>query len=154
MDVISQYWQTKLYCQKITLICVFIKQILLHHNVQQPGVLRLLKSNRRNKTHRLHTKNFVSEKNLASTLKPTASKKAKSGKSNSSNKVNIPIGIKICNEDGLLKVLKGRTLPITVKPDIDARGLLEEAVNKHTKHFRSFDNKIEYVLLYPDNTVV
>ena len=89
-----------------------------------------------------------------STLKPTASKKAKSVKSNSSDKVKIPIGIKICNEDGLLKVLKGRTLPIAVKPDIDARGLLEEAVNKHTKHFRSFDNRIEYVLLYPDNTVV
>ena len=68
--------------------------------------------------------------------------------------MKIPIGIKIWNEDGLVNILKGRSLPIAVKPDIDAHGRLEEVVNKHTKHFRSFDNKIEYVLLYPDNTVV
>ncbi len=35
------------------------------------------------------------------------------------------------------------------------KGLLQEALSKHSKHFRSFNGNInKYLLLYPDNTVV
>jgi hypothetical protein len=59
-------------------------------------------------------------------------------------KVKIQVGIKHCQEDVSLKSLKGRTLPLTVDPDIDANHLLNEAVTKHSKHFRTFDCDVEY----------
>ncbi len=85
-------------------------------------------------------------------------KKSKCSKSkgNTTEKVKIQVGIKEFSElDSSLKVLKGRTLPIAVNACIHAKGLLQEALSKHSKHFRSFNGNInEYVLLYPDNTVV
>lgn len=95
------------------------------------------------------------ESSRTTTLNAHPSKKVKSGKGdNSVQKVKIQVGIKFYCEDIPLKAMKGRTLPITVNSDIDAEGLLQEAVTKHAKHFRAFDGKLEYVLLYPDNTVV
>ena len=85
-------------------------------------------------------------------------KKLKSGKSKgkSTDKVKIQVGIKEFHElDYALKILKGRSLPVAVNACINAKGLLQEALTKHSKHFRSFNGNInEYVLLYPDNTVV
>jgi hypothetical protein len=52
--------------------------------------------------------------------------------------------------DSTLKVLKGRALPLAVNPCINANGLLQEALTKHSIHFRSFNGNVnEYVLLYP-----
>ena len=83
------------------------------------------------------------------------SKKAKDGKLKESKPVKIQVGIKEFDEhDGTLKVLKGRTLPITVNPIINAAGLLMAAITKHAKHFRTFNSDANYVLLYPDNTIV
>ena len=84
-------------------------------------------------------------------------KKSKSTKSkaNCYDKVKVQIGIKEFHEtDGALKILKGRSLPVSVKPNTNAKQLLEEATNKHAKHFRSFNQYEPYVLLYPDNTMI
>ena len=83
-------------------------------------------------------------------------KRSKSSKGNSREKVKIQVGIKEFHEfESTLKILKGRSLPIAVNPIINATELLQEALTKHSKHFRSFNgNTNEYVLLYPDNTVV
>jgi hypothetical protein len=98
------------------------------------------------------------ESSRVTTLPSTSSKpkKSKSRKANSTEKVKIQVGIKEFSElDSTLKVLKGRALPIAVDPCINANGLLQEALTKHSKHFRSFNGNInKYVLLYPDNTVV
>ncbi len=85
-------------------------------------------------------------------------KKAKSCKAKENDKpevVKIQIGIKEFSGDGTLKMLKGRTLPVAVNNNINANDLLQMALAKHTKHFRSFNGDMEtFVLLYPDNTVV
>ena len=91
------------------------------------------------------------------TTLPTAPKKSKSTKSKANNqdKVKIQIGIKEFHEtDGALKVLKGRSLPVSVEPNTNAKQLLEKATDKHAKHFRSFNLYDRYVLLYPDNTII
>ena len=88
---------------------------------------------------------------------PTAPKKSKSTKSKANNqdKVKIQIGIKEFHEtDGALKILKGRSLPVSVEPNTNAKQLLEKATDKHAKHFRSFNLYDRYVLLYPDNTII
>ena len=91
-------------------------------------------------------------------LSSSKSKRIKSKKSEgkSAENVKIQIGIKEFHESiSSLKILKGRSLPVAVKASINAKGLLEAALAKHSKHFRSFsENTNEYVLLYPDNTVV
>jgi hypothetical protein len=52
-------------------------------------------------------------------------------------------------------MLKGRTLPVAVNNNINANDLLQMALAKHNKHFRSFNGDMEsFVLLYPDNTTV
>ena len=38
--------------------------------------------------------------------------------------------------------------------DISAASLLQAGVTKHGKHFQQFNTSLEYVLLYPDNTLV
>ena len=85
-------------------------------------------------------------------------KKAKSCKTKENEKpevVKIQIGIKEFSADGTLKMLKGRTLPVAVNNTINKKDLLQMALEKHTKHFRSFNGDMEsFVLLYPDNTVV
>jgi hypothetical protein len=58
---------------------------------------------------------------------PTAGKKCKSTKSktNSPDKVKIQVGIKEFHEiDRALKILKGRSLPVSVKPNSNAKQLL------------------------------
>ena len=85
-------------------------------------------------------------------------KKAKSCKAKENDKsevVKIQIGIKEFSGDGTLKMLKGRTLPVAVNNNINANDLLQMALAKHNKHFRSFNGDMEsFVLLYPDNTTV
>ena len=85
-------------------------------------------------------------------------KKAKSCKTKEKEKpevVKIQIGIKEFSADGTLKMLKGRTLPVAVNNTINKNDLLQMALEKHTKHFRSFNGDMEsFVLLYPDNTEV
>ena len=91
------------------------------------------------------------------TTLPAAAKRNKSTKSkaNCPNKVKIQIGIKeFLETDGALKILKGRSLPVSVKPNTNAKQLLEEATDKHAKHFRSFNQHDRYALLYPDNTII
>ena len=88
---------------------------------------------------------------------PNHAKKGKFTKSkgNIPDKVKIQIGIKEFHEsDGTLKILKGRSLPVSVKANTNAKQLLEEATDKHAKHFRSFNQYDHYVLLYPDNTII
>ena len=91
------------------------------------------------------------------TTLPTAPKKSKSikSKANNQDKVKIQIGIKEFHEtDGALKILKGRSLPVSVEPSTNAKQLFEKATDKHAKHFRSFNQYDRYVLLYPDNTII
>jgi hypothetical protein len=91
------------------------------------------------------------------TTLPNHAKKGKFTKSkgNIPDKVKIQIGIKEFHEsDGTLKILKGRSLPVSVKANTNAKQLLEEATDKHAKHFRSFNQYDHYVLLYPDNTII
>jgi hypothetical protein len=57
-----------------------------------------------------------------------------SGSSSTLKKDKSLNSIKHYQEDVSLKSLKGRTLPLTVDPDIDANHLLNEAVTKHSKH--------------------
>ena len=98
------------------------------------------------------------ESTRVTSLPSASAKKSKSGKSRGSQteKVKIQVGIKEFQESAAsLKILKGRTLPIVVNASINASRLLEETLAKHSKHFRTFNEEInEYVLLYPDNTVV
>ena len=84
---------------------------------------------------------------------PLASAKSRGSQT---EKAKIQVGIKEFQESAAsLKILKGRTLPIVVNASINASRLLEEALAKHSKHVRTFNGEInEYVLLYPDNTVV
>ena len=86
------------------------------------------------------------------TTLPSSSSKAK--KEKPIGKVKIQVGIKQYHQDGSLKVLKGRTLPLTVDADIDADCLLQEAIQKHSKHFQTFNCVVQHRLVYPDNMVV
>lgn len=91
------------------------------------------------------------ETSRKTTLPPSSSK---SKKPKSVGKVKIQIGLKHYKEDESLKPLKGRTLPLTVDSDINASALLNQAVTKHSKHFKTFNCDVDYHLLYPDNTIV
>lgn len=67
--------------------------------------------------------------------------------------VKIQVGV-LHAVDGSLRKIKGRTLPVTVSPNSDAKSLLQAAIEKHGKHFQQFDVSYKYVLLYPDYTLV
>lgn len=67
--------------------------------------------------------------------------------------VKIQVGL-LHMVDGRLRKMKGRTLPVTVSPNVDASSLLEAAVEKHGKHFQQFKVSHKYALLYPDYTLV
>lgn len=53
-----------------------------------------------------------------------------------------------------LKKVKGRTIPVLVDTHADASTLLHTAVEKHGRHFKQFNKFFDYVLLYPDMSVV
>ena len=95
---------------------------------------------------------FKKAKGASRTTTLSSSSKAKKEKFIGS--VKIQVRIKQYHQDGSLKVLKGRTLPLTVDADIDADSVLQEAIKKHSKHFRTFNCAVAHRLLYPDNMVV
>ena len=49
--------------------------------------------------------------------------------------------------DGHLKRIKGRTLPLVVPSNVSAEALLKAAQDKHSRHFKQFDQHLDYVLL-------
>ena len=53
-----------------------------------------------------------------------------------------------------LKKVKGRTSPVLIYTRADASTLLHTAVEKHGRHFKQFNKLFDYVLLYPDMSVV
>ena len=105
--------------------------------------------NKNNHAHTFEEFRKAKGENRVTTLPSSKRKKEKSP-----GKVKIQIGIKQYQQAISLKALKGRTLPLTVDSNIDAYHLLHEAITKHSKHFRTFDSKTKYHLLYPDNTEV
>ena len=68
---------------------------------------------------------------------------------------DVKIQIRVMEElDGHLKRIKGRTLPLVVPSNVSAEALLKAAQDKHSRHFKQFDQHLDYVLLYPDQTIV
>jgi len=67
--------------------------------------------------------------------------------------VAINIGMKKF-ENGFLKTIRGKSLPIRVSPNAKASLVKEKAVLKHTHHDTRLNTSIEYVLLYPDGSLV
>ncbi len=57
-------------------------------------------------------------------------------------------------DDGRLKRLKGRTLPLLVQTSSNAEDLTSAATEKHSKHFKQFKKDVEHVLLYADHSIV
>lgn len=53
-----------------------------------------------------------------------------------------------------MKRIKGRTLPLVVPYNVSAEALLKAAQDKHSRHFKQFDQHLDYGLLYPDQTIV
>lgn len=83
-------------------------------------------------------------------------KKSRQGKQASTappKDVAINIGMKKF-ENGFLKTIRGKSLPIRVPPNAKASLVKEKAVLKHTHHDTRLNTSIEYVLLYPDGSLV
>lgn len=57
-------------------------------------------------------------------------------------------------EEGRLKRLKGRTLPLLIQTSCNADDLINAALEKHSKHFKQFNKHDKYVILYADHSVV
>ena len=57
-------------------------------------------------------------------------------------------------EGGKLKRLKDRTVPLDIVSSCNASDLLKAAIQKHTKHFKQFNKYADYILLYPDQSIV
>lgn len=68
--------------------------------------------------------------------------------------VAINIGFRKYTEHGHFKTCRGKTLPIRVPPTANASQIKERAVRKHTNHDKALHECMEYVLLYPDGSVV
>ena len=51
-----------------------------------------------------------------------------------------------------LKRLKSGTLPLVIV--LSCNTLLKAAIQKHTKHFKQFNKYADYILLYPDQSIV
>lgn len=81
-------------------------------------------------------------------------KKIQSGKKvKIDEEVKVQVGV-VEVEDGKLRRLKGRTLPLMIRPSCHFEDFLEAAVEKHAKHFKQFNKYDEHILLYPDYTKV
>ncbi|PFX24927.1 hypothetical protein AWC38_SpisGene10459 [Stylophora pistillata] len=74
----------------------------------------------------------------------------------STNEVaKVQVGLVASSPDSdHLKKVKGRTIPVLVDTHADASTLLHTAVEKHGRHFKQFNKFFDYVLLYPDMSVV
>ena len=81
------------------------------------------------------------------TKKIKANKKAKAIED-----VKIQIGV-MEELDGHFKRFKGRTLPLVVPYYVSEEALLKAAQDKHSRHFKQFDQHLDYALLYPDQTI-
>ena len=80
----------------------------------------------------------------------TANKKARLAQ-----EVKVQVGVvRESVEDGRLKKIKGRTIPVLFNEDDNAKVLREKAVEKHARHFKQFDRDDTYVILYQDMTLV
>ena len=83
------------------------------------------------------------------TKKIKANKKAKAIED-----VKIQIGV-MEELDGHFKRIKGRTLPMVVPYYVSEEALLKAAQDKHSRHFKQFDQHLDsYALLYPDQAIV
>ena len=66
---------------------------------------------------------------------------------------NVTINVGIMKNVNLnLKPVRGKTLPLKVKPTINYDDLKKRATEKDSHHDQSFCSLKEYVLLYPDRT--
>ncbi len=65
----------------------------------------------------------------------------------------VQVGL-VCesDQDGKLKKIKGRTIPVLLNEDADA--LLRKSIEKHARHYKQFDKDDEYLILYQDMTVI
>ncbi|XP_034562255.1 uncharacterized protein LOC117828943 isoform X2 [Notolabrus celidotus] len=97
-------------------------------------------------------KTFLDYRKKKSEERQNFSLQKKGMKKKEPRKVNINIGI-MCSQNDSLKVVRGRTLPLIVEPDIDALGLRLLAVKKMTDFNNDFQEG-PYVLMYPDKTEV
>ena len=69
--------------------------------------------------------------------------------------VKVQVGLVSDKEStGHLKKVKGRTIPVLLSTSDDANCVLTTAVEKHARHFKQFNKFMDYVLLYPDMSVV
>ena len=69
--------------------------------------------------------------------------------------VKVQVGLVSGNDnEGHLKKVKGRTIPVLLNTNADAATLLTTAVEKHARHFRQFNKSLDYVVLYSDMTVM
>ena len=86
--------------------------------------------------------------NTKDTKRPAAQK--------STNEVaKVQVGLVTSSPDSdHLKKMKGRTIPVLIDTRADASTLLHTAVEKHGRHFKQFSKHFDYVLLYPDMSVV
>ena len=86
--------------------------------------------------------------NTKDTKRPAAQK--------STNEVaKVQVGLVTSSPDSdHLKKVKGRTIPVLIDTRADASTLLHTAVEKHGRHFKQFSKLFDYVLLYPDMSVV
>ena len=97
---------------------------------------------------KLSFREFKKLKEDQRTKKIKANKKAKTIED-----VKIQIGV-IEELDGHVKSTKGRTLRLVVPSNVSAEALLKAAQDKHSRHFKQFDQHLDYALLYPDQTIV
>lgn len=62
----------------------------------------------------------------------------------------------VCESDGngMLKKVKGRTIPVLFDENDDVETLLHKSMEKHARHHRQFNEDGTYVILYQDMTLV
>lgn len=81
--------------------------------------------------------------------KPPKKKAKKEEKSKRVKNVEIRVGL-ASQSDGVVKARRGKTQTITVNSSANNKEILQKAVAKHTSFDQTFDESVEYVLLYPD----
>ena len=88
-------------------------------------------------------------------FKPAKKKKRGSSASSSSTvskkPTNVDIKVGIAQQtDGVVKVRRGKTHVFTVSSSANEKDITHKAKEKHASFDQSFDQAVEYVLLYPD----
>ena len=99
-------------------------------------------------------KSTLSDDEFRKRTQVARTKKIQSGrKAKTDEEVKEHVGV-VELEDGKLKRLKGRTLPLMIKPSCHVEEFLQAAVEKHTRHFKQYNKYDEHILLYPDHTKI